>query len=73
MADPATVNPPVSKKVISGLLAAGVAAVLQAIIPGYNPDPLVASLITAAVGSGTAFIVREELKYLVPATKAAKQ
>ncbi len=66
-------SPPVAKKVIVGLLGYGVVAVLQAVIPGYNPDPIVAQLIDAAIGSGAAFAVREEVKYLVPALNAARK
>lgn len=69
----ATQNPPVAKKVIVGLLGYGLATVLQLVIPGYSPDPLVAQLIDGAVGTGAAFIVREEVKYLVPALAKARE
>lgn len=66
-------NPPVAKKVIVGLLGYGLATLLQAVIPGYSPDPIVAQLIDAAVGSGASFAVREEVKYLVPALAKARK
>lgn len=69
----ATSNPPVAKKVIVGALGYGVTAILQAVVPGYHPDPLVAQLINAAIGTGAAFAVKEQLKYLVPALEKAKQ
>jgi hypothetical protein len=68
-----TSNPPVAKKVIVGALGYGLATVLQLVIPGYHPDPLVAQLIDAALGTAAAFVVREETKYLVPALEKAKQ
>lgn len=58
---------PVSKKVWVGFLAALVATVIQAVIPGYTPDPTVAALITAVVGYAASFLVKEEKKYLQPA------
>lgn len=66
-------NPPVAKKVVAGLLGYGVATVLQLVIPGYHPDPLVAQLINGAIGTASAFIAREQTKYLVPALEKAKQ
>jgi len=68
-----TSNPPVAKKVIVGALGYAVSTVLQLVIPGYNPDPLVAQLINGAIGTAAAFLVREETKYLVPALEKAKQ
>lgn len=66
-------NPPVAKKVVFGLLGYGLATVLQLVIPGYHPDPLVAQLIDGALGTAAAFVVREETKYLVPALEKAKE
>lgn len=66
-------SPPVAKKVIFGLLGYGVATVLQLVVPGYHPDPLVAQLIDGAIGTAAAFVVREETKYLVPALEKAKE
>jgi hypothetical protein len=68
-----TQNPPVAKKVVFGLLGYGVATVLQLVVPGYHPDPLVAQLINGVIGTAAAFAVREETKYLVPALEQAKQ
>lgn len=65
--------PPVAKKVVFGLLGYGLATVLQLVIPGYHPDPLVAQLIDGALGTAAAFVVREETKYLVPALEKAKE
>ena len=73
---PATVstpNPPVAKKVLVGLIGYAAALGIQALIPGYHPDPIVAQIIDGAVGSAAAFIVREETKYLVPALEKAKE
>lgn len=66
-------NPPVAKKVVAGLLGYGLATVLQLVVPGYHPDPLVAQLIDGAIGTAAAFVVREETKYLVPALEKAKE
>lgn len=66
-------SPPVAKKVIVGFLGYAVATVLQLVIPGYHPDPLVAQLIDGVIGTGAAFAVREETKYLVPALAKARQ
>lgn len=66
-------NPPVAKKVLVGIFGYGIALAIQALIPGYNPDPIVAQLIDGAVGSVAAFVVREETKYLVPALTKAKE
>jgi hypothetical protein len=66
-------NPPVAKKVIAGFLGYGVALAIQALIPGYHPDPLVAQLIDGAIGTASAFVVREETKYLVPALQKARK
>lgn len=66
-------NPPVAKKVIVGALGYAAAAVLQAVAPGYHPDPFVAQLINGAIGTGAAFLVKEQLRYLVPALTKARQ
>lgn len=66
-------NPPVAKKVLVGIFGYGIALAIQALIPGYHPDPIVAQLIDGAVGSAAAFVVREETKYLVPALEKAKE
>lgn len=66
-------SPPVAKKVIVGFLGYALAAVLQLVVPGYHPDPLVAQLIDGAIGTGAAFLVREETKYLVPALAKARE
>lgn len=62
-----TQNPPLSRKIIVGFLFAVVAAVLQAVAPDYNPDPLVQSAISIAVGYAASWAVKEQLKYLLPA------
>lgn len=66
-------NPPVAKKVIVGILGYAAAAVIQLIVPGYHPDPLIAQVIDGVIGSGAAFLVREETKYLVPALNKARE
>lgn len=66
-------NPPVAKKVIVGILGYAAAAVIQLVVPGYHPDPLVAQIIDGVIGSGAAFLVREETKYLVPALNKARE
>lgn len=66
-------TPPVAKKVLVGIFGYGIALAIQALIPGYHPDPIVAQLIDGAVGSAAAFVVREETKYLVPALEKAKE
>lgn len=65
--------PPVAKKVIVGFLGYAVALVVQALIPGYHPDPVVAQFIDGAIGTVSAFAVREEVKYLVPALAKARE
>lgn len=71
---PATApTPPVAKKVIAGFLGYAIALAIQAVVPGYHPDPLVAQLIDGAVGTGAAFIAKEELRYLVPALTKARE
>jgi hypothetical protein len=70
---PVAPKPPVAKKVLVGFLAAVSAAILQKVAPGYHPDVLVQQGIDIAVGYGASFLVREELKYLIPATQAAKK
>lgn len=69
----ANASPPVAKKVIVGFLGYAAAALLQLVVPGYHPDPLVAQLIDGAIGTGAAFLVREEIKYLVPALAKARE
>lgn len=66
-------SPPVAKKVLVGAFGYAVALGIQALIPGYHPDPLVAQLIDGAIGTAAAFVVREETKYLVPALEKAKE
>lgn len=69
----ASTNPPVAKKVLVGAFGYAVALVLQLVIPGYHPDPLVAQLIDGAIGTTAAFTVREEAKYLIPALTKAQE
>lgn len=66
-------SPPVAKKVLVGIFGYAIALGIQALIPGYHPDPIVAQVIDGVVGSAAAFVVREETKYLVPALEKAKE
>lgn len=64
---------PISKKVWVGFLASVIATVIQAVVPGYTPDPAVAAIITAVIGYASSFLVKEEKKYLQPALANADQ
>lgn len=66
-------TPPVARKVIYGALGYAVATVIQLVIPGYHPDALVQQVIDGVVGSGAAFLVKEEVRYLVPALAKARE
>lgn len=65
-------TPPLSRKVLVGFFIAVIVAVIQAVVPGYSPDPTVTGLIDIGAGYAASFVVAEELKFLVPATAAAK-
>lgn len=67
-----TVSPPLSRKVIAAAVGAAIATAIQAVIPGYNPDPLVQDVIVTAVAAVSGYAYREEVKYLVPALQAAQ-
>jgi hypothetical protein len=66
-------TPPVARKVIYGALGYAVATVIQLVIPGYHPDPLIQQVIDGVVGTGAAFLAKEEVKYLIPALAKAQE
>lgn len=64
---------PFSKKVLVGFFTYLVVAVIQAVLPGYNPDPIVEQFIAAAVGFAAQWAVKEQERYLKLALMARQR